>query len=64
MTTRELLIEEIEKTPEPVLQEVYDFLRFLRKKSDEDAFDGLVLSESALARDWLCREEDDAWKDL
>jgi len=64
MTTQELLIEEIKKAPEPVVKEVYDFLRFLREKGDEDSFDGLALSESSLAKDWLCREEDEAWKNL
>ena len=64
MTTQELLIEEIKKAPEPVVKEVYDFLRFLRDKTDEDSFDGLTLSESTLAKDWLCKEEDEAWQNL
>ena len=64
MTTQELLIEEINKSPEAVVKEVYDFFRFLRGKADEESFNGLALSESSLARDWLCKEEDEAWEDL
>jgi len=41
---------------------VYDFVRFLREKSDE-RFNGLLLSESALAKDWETPEED-AWANL
>ena len=64
MTTQQLLIEEIKKAPEPLVKEVYDFLRFLREKAEEDAFNGQALSESALAKDWLVKEEDEAWKNL
>jgi len=64
MTMQELLIEEIKKAPEPVVKEVYDFLRFLRQKPVEASFDGLALSESSLRKDWLCREEDAAWQNL
>jgi hypothetical protein len=59
-----MLIEELKGAPEPIVKEVYDFLRFLREKADADAFDGLALSESSLAKDWLCKEEDEAWKNL
>jgi hypothetical protein len=33
MSTRELIIKEIENLPEPLQQEVYDFARFLHLKS-------------------------------
>jgi hypothetical protein len=43
---------------------VYDFVRFLRHKSEDDSFNGLLLSESALAKDWNTPEEDAAWASL
>ena len=33
MSTREAVIEEIKDAPEPIVQEVYDFVRFLKSKA-------------------------------
>ncbi len=62
MTARQALVEEIEKAPEPIVREVYHYLEYLKEKADE--FDGLALSESVLAKDWLTPEEDEAWENL
>ena len=62
MSTPELISKEVENLPEALQREVYDFVRFLREKSDE-RFNGLLLSESALAKDWETPEED-AWANL
>jgi hypothetical protein len=64
MSTRELIEQEVNNLPEPLQREVYDFARFLRSKSAEDKFNGLLLSETALARDWNTPEEDAAWANL
>jgi len=64
MSTRELIDKEVADLPEDMQREVYDFARFLRLKAEEGSFDGLLLSESALARDWNSAEEDAAWANL
>ncbi|MEO7659886.1 MAG: DUF2281 domain-containing protein [Pyrinomonadaceae bacterium] len=64
MSTQELVIKEIETLPERLQRQVYDFARFLKTKAADDAFDGLLLSESALAKDWDTPEEDAAWSNL
>lgn len=64
MSTRELIDQELETLPEPLQREVYDFARFLRLKSEEGSFNGLLLSESALTKDWNTPEEDAAWASL
>jgi len=64
MSTRELIDKEVVKLPEQLQRAVYDFARFLRFKADEEKFNGLLLSESALARDWNTPEEDAAWANL
>ena len=64
MTAQELLMQEILKTPEPILAEVYHFLQFLKSKQSEDRFDGLIASHSVLAKDWDTPEEDAAWANL
>jgi len=64
MTTQELLIQEISTTPEPILAEVYHYLRYLKTEQVADRFEGLVASHSALAKDWDSPEEDAAWANL
>jgi Protein of unknown function (DUF2281) len=64
MSTRELIDKEVAVLPEKLQQEVYDFVRFLKSKSDDEKFNGLLLSESTLSRDWDTPEEDAAWASL
>lgn len=64
MSTRELIDRELAELPESLQREVYDFARFLKLKSENETFNGLLASESVLARDWSAPEEDAAWADL
>jgi hypothetical protein len=64
MRTRELIENELDRLPEPLQREVYDFVRFLRFKAEDERFNGLLLSESSLAGDWNAPEEDAAWESL
>jgi hypothetical protein len=64
MSTRELIEKEVIALPESLQREVYDFARYLRLKSEGESFNGLLLSESALAKDWNTPEEDAAWASL
>lgn len=64
MSTRELIEKEVAAMPEPLQREVYDFARSLRQKNEDESFNGLLLSESALGKDWNTPEEDAAWASL
>jgi hypothetical protein len=64
VSTRHLIEQELANMPEPLQREVYDFARFLRRKKTDSSFDGLLLSESVLAKDWNTPEEDAAWASL
>lgn len=64
MSTRELIDRELDELSESLQREVYDFARFLRLKSENEAFNGLLASESVLAREWNTPEEDAAWANL
>ena len=64
MSTRELIEKELDGLPESLQREVYDFARFLRFKAEDEHFNGLFLSESALAKDWNTPDEDAAWATL
>jgi hypothetical protein len=63
MSRKELIASELERIPEELLDEVLDFVRFLRAKQSVIS-ETALLSEPALAKDWLTPEEDAAWKDL
>jgi hypothetical protein len=64
MTTLEMIEKELVDLPEPLQREVYNFVRLLRQQSNDESFSGLLLSETALARDWDTPEEDAAWQSL
>ncbi len=64
MSTKELLMNEIEEVPEPFLAEVLDFVLFLKAKIAREKLDLAVASESSLSKDWLKPEEDEAWQNL
>ena len=64
MSKRELLARELEGATDDVLEEVLDFVRFLKFKSAADKFETLTASESSLRKDWLRPEEDEAWAGL
>jgi lipase chaperone LimK len=64
MTIKEKITQELEKLPEPVLQEVLDFVEFLKTKQQKKMLEITIMSESSLAKDWLKPEEDAAWQNL
>ena len=64
MNTRDLVIHESQQMPETLLQEVLDYMRFLRTKYNLEKLETAVLSESSLNKDWLSKEEDEAWQNL
>ena len=64
MGHKEVLLQEIEEVPEPLLEQVVDFVRFLKTKLAQETLEVTLLSESVLAKDWLRPEEDEAWRDL
>lgn len=59
---KNLLLSEFQNLPLLYQKEVLDFIEYLKSKIKKN--ETLYLSESSLAKDWLLREEDEAWKDL
>ena len=64
MNKKELLLSEIEDVPEPFLDEILDFVHFLRVKITKEKFEFAIASESSLKKDWLKPEEEEAWQNL
>jgi hypothetical protein len=64
MSKKEILISELEQVPESYLDEVLDFVHFLKSKILREKIDIAIASESSLRKDWLLPEEDEAWQGL
>ncbi len=64
MNKVEIIKSEVEKFPEPLLDEVLDFVHFLKNKIISDKLGIVLASESSLKKDWLRPEEDEAWQNL
>ena len=64
MDKRKLIAKEIEHATEPLLEEVLDFVRFLKSKHVQEKLEPSLLSESSPKKDWPRPEEDEAWENL
>jgi len=64
MSTSELIQKEVAALSESQQRKVYEFAHALHLQHQDAAFNGLLLSESALAKDWNTPEEDAAWANL
>lgn len=64
MSTKDILLREIEETPDELLEEVLDFVLFLKQRKNLGKFEIGIASESSLEKDWLRPEEDEAWQHL
>ena len=63
MSTRDVILSELDTLPEADLDTLLAFLRSLKDTHAETAVPTLA-AESALAKDWLTPEEDAAWANL
>ncbi|MCL4851931.1 MAG: hypothetical protein KJZ78_11195 [Bryobacteraceae bacterium] len=63
MSKREIIAAEIGRMSEPNLDRLLSFIRTLSEEHSERTLPRLA-AESALAKDWLTPEEDQAWAHL
>jgi len=61
---REKLLREVNVLPPAYYSEVLDFIEYLKTKQQPAIPETMLLSESALSRDWDTEEEDSAWASL
>ncbi|MHB8232223.1 MAG: hypothetical protein ACYDDB_04910 [bacterium] len=57
MSAKELLLNAIEYFPEPLLDEVLDFMNFLKTKSVQERLEATVISESSLKIETYYKKE-------
>ena len=64
MSKKDTIIAELDKVPEKLLDEILDYINFLKEKLNKQKLETALMSESSLKKDWLQPEEDEAWQDL
>jgi hypothetical protein len=64
MVERTALLREIDALPPEFLGEVADFVECLKRKNLKKIPETMLMSETALLKDWDSPEEDEAWADL
>ena len=50
--------------PDQIVEEILDFVQFLKAKSMNEKLKITMASEPSLRKDWLKSEEDKAWQNL
>ena len=63
-TIRETLLREVNILPSVYCSEVLDFIESLKGKRQPAIPETMLLSQSALSKDWDTEEEDKAWANL
>ena len=64
MNEKEIIVRELDRVPNSLLPKVLEFVKSVQDKSQIEQLETTLLSEAALAKDWLTPEEDEAWQDL
>jgi hypothetical protein len=64
VTQKDAVLKEVDEMPEPLLGELLDFIKSLKLKAAIQRSETAIASQSALEKDWLSSEEDEAWRDL
>ncbi|MBN1803114.1 MAG: DUF2281 domain-containing protein [Candidatus Lokiarchaeota archaeon] len=64
MSKIDQIVKELTKFPDNVLDEIFDYILFLKGKLVRGSLEMAILSESSLEKDWTRPEEDEAWHDL
>jgi hypothetical protein len=64
MNKVEIIKSEVEKFPEPLLDEGLNFVHFLKGKIISGNMVTAFASESSFNKDWVRPEEDEAWQNL
>ena len=64
MNEKEIIVRELDRVPNSLLPKVLEFVKSVQDTSQIEQLETTLLSEAALAQDWLAPEEDEAWQDL
>lgn len=58
------IIEELNQFPEKFLDEIFNYVKYLKGKLIKENMETAIMSESSLKKDWSRPEEDEVWQNL
>jgi len=64
MTNHAVLLQEIETLPATCVNEVIDFVSWIKQRKLSQIPETMLMSEVSLSKDWSTPEEDEAWAAL
>ena len=64
MNISDTLLQELSSLPATYYPKVINFIESLKARYQPTVTETMLLSESALAKDWDTKEEDEAWANL
>jgi hypothetical protein len=64
MSSKQVLVNEIESLPPNIIDEILHYALFLKLHNTKAISDITLASERSLAKDWLLPEEDLAWGEM
>jgi mRNA-degrading endonuclease RelE of RelBE toxin-antitoxin system len=64
VSAAEKIIEELKKLPEPIAEEVLDFVRFLANREESKGDSALKAGQAATMRRLWDNPEDEIWNDV
>ena len=64
MNEKEIIVRKLDRVPNSLLPRVLEFVKSVQDTSQVEQLETTLLSEGALAQDWLAPEEDEAWQSL
>jgi len=64
MLAHAVLLKEIETLPASCIGEVIDFVAWIKQRKVLQIPETMLMSETALSKDWNTPEEDEAWVNL
>ena len=64
ISKKDQIIEELNNFPEDLLDEIFDYVKYLKAKFIKENMESAIMSESSLKKDWSRPEEDEACQDL
>ena len=62
--TKDEVFKELTGLSDDLVYEIFDFIKIQKKKGTVDQIKSHLASEHILSKDWLSKEEEDAWKNL
>ena len=61
---KKVLYSLIDELPEELSDRIIEYILYIKYIAEHKNNETVILSEKSLAKEWLTKEEDDAWENL